>query len=169
MDVMPNFSPFPSAPFNNPVIAPYLQVEDNGPLTIGDIPENTNIGSDDLRYMATPLAPRNLLMSLRAQFPYLPIMPLPPQSFSIALTQNASYTLPIPDGCAVMMMHGKGDYYVSLHGRAEIPLGDGLSKSIYKPERFAFFVGNSRSVDIITADAGVIVTALFYAPDQLPT
>ena len=168
MDLFPNMGGFPSAPYNNPIIAPYLQSVDNAPLTIGDVPEETNIGSDDLRYMATPLAARNVLMSLRAQFPYLPIMPAPPQSFSIALTANNSFTLPIPDGSAVMMLYGKGDYFLSLHGKAEIPGVDGLSKSIYKPQGFALYVGNMRSVDIITADAGVIVTAMFYYPDQLP-
>lgn len=168
MDIAPNITSFPSAPWNSPQLMPFIGIGEGDLATLSEVDELANISDPNLDYVATPQGPRNQLMHLRAMFPYLPIMPFPPQSVSIALTQNVAYDVNVPDGSCVMLLDGNNDFYASLHGRAETPGVDGLSKSLYKPVRYPFYVGNVRQFSIIAPNANTIVTAMFYIYDELP-
>lgn len=171
VDIHANNSPFPSMPGNNPVISPFLQMEHNMTLPLSTVSEETSIGNDDLKFTATPQGPRNMLMDLRDKFPYLPILPVPSNVVTVALAANVPQDIKIPDGTIMGLFFGSGTYYVGLHGNAEIPVAGNqeASKSIYRPERFAFYLANKKALSLISADAACVVTLLTYTFEQLPT
>lgn len=107
------------------------------------------------------------LATLRAQHPYIPIFRYPDSVLAYALTANQAQEVVIPDGAKLIRFVGKGDYYVQRNGNAAVPTTTAntdtkTTGAMYKPE-FAFFSADElRSLSIITADAGVIVTVLCF-------
>lgn len=163
----PNETPWPSALWNNPELAPLLDTRQGERLSLGSVPEETAIGSllDDTIY--TNQGPNADLASLRLQFPFLQIIPFPPRAVSVKLTvASQAYNIDIPDGTSLIKMKGNGDYYVSQNGNAEVPFetpgGSIQSQSIYKPEEYLLYVGGIRQLSVISPFANTIVTVLCF-------
>lgn len=154
--------------YNNPAFAAFLGLGPGDILDLGEVPTDTNISEVATGIPFTPQGPFNMLAALRAQFPYVPIIPWPPSISTVALVQNVAQELVVPDMVQFVMFRGSGNYYVSRHGNAETPV-NALGKSIYKPEGFLFYSGGMKSFSCITPDAaGCVVTMLGYAPTELP-
>lgn len=172
----PNNSPFVSQLWNDPERGPLLQA--NGkPLALGDIDETTGLVAPDGSTNLTPQGSVNMLMSLRAQFPFLPIIPMPQSYVSLFMNANTARDLQIPDGMSLMLIRGSADYYMSTKGNAEVPTalntsggssGNGIAMSFYAPQGILYYVGDIHSLSVIAPTTGTIVTAQFWAPDQLP-
>lgn len=169
-DVAPNTSPFPSALPNSPFFSPYLQVPNGEILDVQSVPETAGVVDPFTHHQMTPQGPNNMLARLRAEFPYVPFVPLPNQVRTVALIQNVARDIPIPDGAAAIQLHGSGTYYVSNNGNAEIPTAanDFTSLSIYKPERFAFYIAGIKSLSVISSDANCVVTLIAFVPAEMP-
>jgi hypothetical protein len=80
------------------------------------------------------------LTALRAQLPFIPIMPFPNTSLSYALTADVPLDINLPSGTKLVMFSGNGEYFISRNGRAEIPIGDGSSGNVMNPEFFMWYV-----------------------------
>lgn len=103
----------------------------------------------DTAYLAQTFNPK--LMAIRAQLPFVSIMPLPNSSVSVQLAANAAQDITFPEGTKVVMFQGDGTYYVSRNGQAQIPNSttpDG-SGSIMNPEYTFFYVEEIKSVSVI--------------------
>lgn len=153
-------------PATNPFLFPFLGLAPGESLDLNPIPQETALSNPQDDEMFTPRGPINDLMRFRQQFPYVPIIPFPPQVRTVVLAANVAKDIDIPDVVVAVLLRGNADYYISNHGNAEIPI-DGLSKSIYKPDGIMFFTGGIKNLSVI-APAACIVTLLGYAPSELP-
>lgn len=83
------------------------------------------------------------LMALRAQLPFVPIMPFPNESLAYALTAGVPVDIQLPSGTKAIMFSGNGEYFITRKGRAQIPTGihdiDG-SGALMNPEFFLWYV-----------------------------
>lgn len=155
-------------PWNNPQLAAFLGLGEGEALELGPVPEETNVLDPQSGFTFTPQGAINVLMRFRAEFPFVPVMPFPPQVRTVFLVQNVAQDIEIPSMAQIIIFRGSGNYYVSNHGKAEIP-ADTTSRSVYKPEGFAWYVGGSNSLSLITPDAaGCPVSILAYVPQELP-
>lgn len=154
--------------WNNPSLAPFLGLMEGEALELGDVPTETNIADPQTGFLFTPQGAINMLARFRAEFPYVPVLPFPPQVRTVALLQNVAQDIEVPDMVVAVIFKGSGNYYVSNHGKAEVPV-DTTSKSFFKPEGFVWFTGGIRSFSVISPDVGgCIVTIIGYAPLELP-
>lgn len=173
--LVPNASPFPSLEVNNARFAPF--VGRDGPVSLGTVRETIAVEAPDQSTAFTPQGPANMLASLRAKYPFLPIMPLPPVVRPLALTANIAQDLIVPDGATIMNLTASADYYLSLHGNAEVPSATntgqaaigtpGESKAFKVSPGIWYFVGGLSSIGCISPVA-CIITANFYIHDEMP-
>ena len=176
--LVPNQSPFPSDINNSPILSNLNAGASMQP--IGEVEETAAIAAPDNSMLITPQGPKNDLMSLRAQYPFLPIMPMPAKVVPLVLTTaNLAYNMRIPSGAVLMYMRGNSDYFVSLQGNAEIPstantagvgnTGVGIDcQSFYAPQGWLFYVNQLKELSFNSPNAGTIVTCSFWFPDQYP-
>lgn len=173
--ITPNQTPFVSQLWNDPERGPLLQA--NGkPLALGEVEETVGLVAPDHSANLTPQGSVNVLMSLRAQFPFLPILPIPQAYVSLFMTANVPRELEIPDGMSLMLIRGSADYYMSTKGNAEVPTavntakdqGSRIAMSFYAPQGILYYVGDIHTISMVAPATGTIVTAQFWAPDQLP-
>lgn len=148
---------------------------------IGKVRELEAIESPDRSTLLTPQGPQNDLASLRCRFPFLAILPIPTTAASVLLTANPTIAglfqgeMNIPDGMVLGMFNANGTVFVSRNGAAEVPtavsagqsLGFGQASSFMLFNGSVFYVGGIRSLSFAGPVAS-IVTAMLYAPDQLP-
>lgn len=169
-NLTPNQGPFPSSAVNNPEIAPFLGLRADEMLLLGPVSETVAIGSEQMDMMKTPQSSRNLLMQIRASFPYLPILPIPDYFISIELAANVAQDIAIPSEIVMGMVLGSGAYYMSNRGRAEIPVAANQSQaqSIYKPDRIMFYLAGCKAMSFISATANTPITFMGYTFTELP-
>lgn len=182
-----NNDPFPALPWNNPHVVPILGLGDTdhkisphpGTLDLTTVDNNAGVHVQGIGDV-TPQGPNNDLAFLRSRFPFLPIMPFPNNVagvfLPVALTPDE---IQFPDGTTLVLFRGSNDYFVSLHGNAEVPSAanapsaksGGLRtvKSIYKPEGFFFYVGNVKTVSVVAPNANTFVTVLCYSTNNWPS
>jgi hypothetical protein len=171
----PNQGPMPSYIGNDPVLSALIGTG-GAPLVLGDVNEESALTAPDRSTNLTPQGPVNNLMSLRAQFPFLPILPLPTAYESVHLAANTAEDIAIPSGASLMLLRGNADYYVATNGNAEVPsatntagnAGSNRAKSFYAPQGILLYVSGVNSISVISPDADTIVTACFWSPDQMP-
>lgn len=181
----PNNGPFPSSPGNNPYALPFLAagVGDNlspapGMMDVSTVTEMAGIAQINEPEMV-PQGPNNDLAMLRSRFPFVPILPMQGQLAAIFLpTALLADELVFPDGTTMVLFKGNNDYYISMHGKAEVPTvitnpagvtgGAQTSRSFFKPEGFLFYVGNIKSLSIVAPNNNTIITALCYCTNQWP-
>lgn len=97
--------------------------------------QNANAVDDFAKRMSNPK-----LTAIRAQLPFIPIMPFPNTSLSFALTANKSVDINLPSGTKLVMFSGNAEYYISRNGNAEIPTGSGSVGVVMNPEFFLWYV-----------------------------
>lgn len=118
---------------------------------------------------AQPMIPTqdvwNDLAALYAKMPNVEIQ-LFPQAIRTAflLTANVAIDLTIPTGAAIVKFFGPGDFYVSIGGRAVVPIlgGDVETASLYKPTGL-FYCGGAKQVSVVSATANSVVQAAFWS------
>ena len=136
----------------------------------GRLPDN--MGVEQQGFNISVLSPRNVLASIRAQFPFLPIIPFPSEVKTLFLpVAGTAADLYFPDGAAVAMFRGNQNYLMSLHGNAQVPTaaltGQGefdtaASKSFFAPEGVPFFIHGVKSASFVSDMANTYVTAIFW-------
>lgn len=98
--------------------------------------QNEQAGNDLSRRMFNPK-----LMAIRAQMPFIPIMPLPTESLAFKLDAGKPIDINFPSGTKIVMFSGNGEYFITRKGQAQVPTGrhdiDG-SGALMNPE-FCFF------------------------------
>lgn len=172
-NLTPNQSPYPSSITNTPEFAALLS-SPGAVMSIGTVKEEAAIAAPDGSTLYTPRGPINDLMSLRQRFPFLPILPLMGEGVAVFLAAGVAQDLQIPDGASLMCIRGNNDFYISVHGNAEVPTatnavpGPSQTKSFYAPQGFLYFVGGLSNFSVVAPNANTIVTACFYSPDQMP-
>lgn len=175
-ELTPNQSAFPSAPWNSPQAASLLAFAGALAPDFGAVRPEVGVAAPDGSVNITPQGATNDLMALRAQFPFLPILPFPPQSWAKYLAANTAVECNIPDGCVLMLLRGNNDFYISIQGNAQVPdatntsdsLGDSSNKSFYAPQGILLYCGGMQRFSVIAPNAGTIVSAVFFAPRQYP-
>jgi hypothetical protein len=178
MDLQPDRSPFPSLPTNDP-FAQFQMAAPHGAYELSGVPELTAIGGNPGAPLYTPQGPVNNLSALRNQFPFLPVIPLPTEAVAIFLPVSGTpVEMRIPDGAAAMMLTGSAVFYLGLQGNAELPVAGntpasgyeakGLCKSFIPPTNFLFYVAGLRTISFVAPNNNTAVTALFYAPNEMP-
>lgn len=164
----PNINRRASMIWNDPNLWPFVGLREGDNIDLNFVPEDTGVVDDQTGQAFTPQGPINDLTRFRLSFPFVPIIPFPPQVATVALVQNVAKDIVVPDGVVAVFLRGSGNYYVSNHGNAEVPV-DGFSKSIYKPDGIMFYTGGIKTLSVITPDAGgCVVTMLGYAPTEWP-
>ncbi len=152
---------------NNPQLAAFAGLMPGQALDLDELPIETALGDPATGELFTPQGPITALMAFRQQFPYVPVIPFPPQVRTIVLAGNAVQDIEIPDMVEAVLFRGSSDYYICDLGNADIPTATNISKSIYKPDGIMFYTGGKKSMSVI-APAACIVTMLGYAPSELP-
>lgn len=175
--IIPSDSGFATIFTNDPNLMMGLGL---GPQSFSEIPEETAVAPmEGGQQLLTPQGPITDLMSLRSRFPFLPIMPIPPEAASIILdTANVAKDMPIPDGSVLGVFSCTAPVFVSRNGNAEVPsltntgmVQDSVqSKSFLLPDKLfvSFYVSGIRSLSFANATANTIVSGMFYTPDQYP-
>lgn len=141
-----------------------------GSLGFGEGQEQpvTSAGDLDAHVSVPDFNPLTDLFDLRHKFPFLPIMPVPNSVSTVVLDGANAQDLPIADGATVAMFLGSGDFYLSLGGNAVVPTSINVAKafSLYKPDRFLFYVRGKQNVSVISPTNGVTVQAWCYITDN---
>lgn len=121
---------------------------DNEKLSNDDIINGAvNCATDSLAHrMSNPK-----LMALRAQNPFIQILPFPNEVVTLALSANTSTDINLPEGTKFIKFSGNGEYYVSRKGNAEIPATSVRSSgdSLLNPEDCYFYVEEIRQFSVI--------------------
>lgn len=110
------------------------------------------------------------LAYFRSSFPFVPIVPWPAFSKTIALAAGVAVDVPCGDQMLVKFK-GNGDYYISFDNAARVPIVGDLStqnQSVYKPEDDWYYIGGKRQFSVIAPGADIVVCALFYTTDNWP-
>jgi len=110
-----------------------------------------------------PNNPSDDMLSIREQFPFLPILPFPRivRTYFLA-TANTAQDIDLSQ-FVIVAFRGNGDYYLCMDGAAVVPTaGIPATSSIYKPEGNFFYAGNMQSCSIVAPNANCIVTAYGY-------
>ena len=131
-----------------------------------------SMGIEQQGFPISALDPHSVLQGVRANFPFLPIMPLPSETKTIFLgTAGVAVDMILPDGAAICMLRGNQNYLMSLHGNAQVPTaantGQGdqdpaAVKVFFAPEGVPWFVHGIRSISFVSDIANTYVTALFW-------
>ena len=119
----------------------------------------------------TPLNPITDLMQLRAQFPFLPVLPFPRSLVTAVLTANVAQDIQLADGTTVVQFFADGDFYLSVAGNAVVPTSSNVSNafSLYKPVGVLWYARGMRGVSVASATTGRVVQAHCYITDQWPS
>lgn len=92
------------------------------------------------------------LMAIRAQMPFIPIMPFPNESLAYKLTANKPQDVQLPAGTKIIMFSGNGEYFVTRKGNAQVPTGvhdvDG-SGALMNPEFCFFYVEEVNQLSVV--------------------
>lgn len=110
------------------------------------------------------------LAFLRQMYPFVPIMPFPNFCRAVALAANTNTDVQCGNH-SLVKFKGNGDYYVSMQGRASVPIiGDPSSgnQSIYKPEDEWFYIGGVSQISLIAPGADIVVNVMFYTTNNRP-
>lgn len=94
------------------------------------------------------------LAALRAQNPFVSILPFPDMVKNVSLTANVPQDVTFDSGVKMVRFSGNGEYYVSRRGNAQIP--DGLiqdSGSVMNPEDAFYYVEDIQQVSIVAPNA----------------
>jgi hypothetical protein len=106
----------------------------------------------------------NDLDTLRLKMPWLPIQLFPPLiRTAFMAAANTAQDIDVPTGAAIVQFYGPGDFFVSIGGRAVVPIvaGDRESASLYKPSG-AFYIGGAKQISVVSAAVNAIVQAAFW-------
>ncbi len=161
----------PSAEYNDPSESPF-----KGRVgMLSEVSETAAIDGLNGTTQFTPQGPNNDLMSLRAKYPFLPIVPLPHETAACVLVVDnpglpGQYRgeIAIPDGMVLgRFSFSAGPVYMNRNGNAEIPIVTTNQAASTILRDSWYYVGGIRSL-AFAAPAAIIVTAEFYAPDQYP-
>src|SRR5437868_1076512 len=75
------------------------------------------------------------LMALRAQNPFIHIMPFPNEVVAIVLGAGVPTDINLPEGTKMVLFTGDGNYFISRKGNAELPASQNYGGgSVFKPE-----------------------------------
>jgi hypothetical protein len=107
------------------------------------------------------------LLALRAQHPFIPILPFPNESRSVLLAANVAQDINLPTGTKMIMFSGNGEYYVSRKGNAQTP--DGTSNtndngSLMNPEFCFWYVEEINQFSVIAPAACRVTVHCFIQP-----
>jgi hypothetical protein len=125
-----------------------------------------NINSDMLASDKLALRMFNpKLMALRAQMPFINIMPFPNTTISVQLQAGVRQDIQLPDQCKLIRFSDQGVYYVSKNGNAQIPVagsGDALlTGTMYKPSDEWWYVEEVAQLSLIAAANTEVTIACF--------
>jgi hypothetical protein len=119
-------------------------------------PDELNMNSDMLA--SDKLSQRMFnpkLMALRAQMPFINIMPFPTTAIAVQLLAGVAQDIQLPDQCKLVRFSDNGSYYVSRAGKAAIPVaGSGealLTGSVFKPSDEWWYVEDAVQISMIAA------------------
>lgn len=104
------------------------------------------------------------LMALRAQNPFIDIMPFPNVTVALLLAQNAPQDIQVPPEAKLCRFSGNQEYYVTRNGRAQVPDGIAVDTGvIMNPENNYWYVEEIQQLSIVTPSAtGARVTVEFF-------
>lgn len=123
---------------------------------LSQIPEGTGIEA-----FGVPLKQQTAnerLHAIRAQFPFVMIMPFPYAASEVVLQANAPRALTVPDGAIIGCFRGSDDYYVSAAGRARVPTVASLeAQSLFRPDYTWFYLGGRRQFSVVSPFSNVVV------------
>jgi hypothetical protein len=181
----PNQSPAPSQVHNTPQVSPLMGLGGSDHL-IEPSPGNLDLSTvDEMAGMRVsgigdiPMqGPTNDLAILRALFPFLPILPLQAHVAAVWLpTAGTPDELTFPDGTTLALFGLQAtaiaSVLASVNGNAEILSAvntpakkTGTASTVFSfviPQTgMLFYVGNIKSLSVVSNVAGVGVTALCY-------
>lgn len=103
------------------------------------------------------------LMALRAQNPFVNIMPLPNQVLTVKLAANTPTDINLPNGTKIVRFSPGGTYYVSRNGNAQLPVtGEpAATGSMQTPSDEWWYVEELQQISIIAAVETDISIACF--------
>lgn len=107
----------------------------------------------------------NDLDTLRLKMPWVPIELFPSLiRTAFMAVANTPVDINVPTGAAIVRFYGPGDFFVSIGGRAVVPIagGDVESASLYKPNGY-FYIGGAKQISVVSAAANAIVQAGFWS------
>jgi hypothetical protein len=173
----PNSHPGVAQPWNDPVYKGYMDPRvDFDKNNLSKISEVTAIGDANITNYAAQNA-TNDLMALRRDFPNMPIIELPAMvgAVNLPIAYQAADLL-IPQGAVVAMFSGNQDYYMCLHGNADVPGvnsntiegSPAQTKSFFAPEKTFFYVSGIRSISVCSPFGNTNVTCLCWVPKEWP-
>jgi hypothetical protein len=152
---------------NDPMFSQYMGRE--GPVDLGAIPDTAAIGDPYGDFRNTPHSPRNFLMALRAQFPYLPIMPFSKRSICVGLDGINPQDVNVPSGAVIALLNGSGDYFMGRDAKARAPGANAqIEDSAYRPDNRAFYCEGVRQISLFAPTAGTYVSVEFYFVAEIP-
>jgi len=141
---------------------------------LSEIPEEAAIATHVGDKQFVPRGPLHDLLILRQQYPFLPIMPLPPRVRTVIVTNIAqAVDLVIPDAAVLMQIRGSGVYYMSSNGGARVPDAtdsqaardsSNENMSFYPADGMYWYIGGMKSISIAAPVVNTIVTAVFFSP-----
>lgn len=104
--------------------------------------------------------PRSLLHRLRMRFPGLPIIPLPDDVVSAALTANVAQDVNLPDATVAIMITSDVTIILNTASQARVPTGP-ADQGVYlvQPCQFIFYVGAKKQISLLataTAKVGIL-------------
>ncbi len=108
--------------------------------------------------------PNRELMMLRAQFPFVPIMPPPNFVITKLLAANVAQNIDTPDMASIVRLFGDGDFFASFGGNAIVPAAAnvGWNDGIARPENIFFYIKDKPQISVISATVNRVVTAAFW-------
>ena len=91
------------------------------------------------------------LMALRAQMPFVEMMPFPNSTITVKLAANAAQDIQLPENCKLIRFNADAVYYVSRNGQAQVPGNnvDNTTGAIMSPNDRYFYVEEIRSLSVI--------------------
>lgn len=104
------------------------------------------------------------LMALRAQMPFVPILPFPDSVLTFIMVANVAQDINLPDGTKMAAFSGNGEYYISKKGNAQIPDGTAntnQSGSMMNPEQSFYYVEEIRQLSVVAPFACKVTVQCF--------
>ena len=142
---------------------------DSSPANVIDHDISTVDPLASIYSLAQPVIPTqdvwNDLDTLRLKMPWLAIELFPPLIRTVFMAViNTATEIHVPSGASIVKFYGPGDFYVSIGGRAAVPVVgvDSVATSLYKPQGY-YYVGGIKQISVVSAAANAIVQAGFWA------
>lgn len=107
----------------------------------------------------------NDLDTLRLKMPWVPIELFPALiRTAFMAVANKPVDINVPTGAAIVRFYGPGDFFVSIGGRAVVPIAgvDIETATLYKPQGY-FYIGGANQISVVSAAANAIVQAGFWS------